>query len=398
LEVDGAQSHLVSPVGAVWRNVSGCFSEKESKEKGGVRRMIYIVGWIASYLTYLLVALMGSHGTRLGRWLLIMPMLIFGAIIVFRNSGTDTQLIYEPILYDMLRGTPGPVAQGWEPGFQLVTKGLLWLTNSEVVSLRLVGVIYVGLLLVFLMRADKVEVAVLFLYYLPLFVYLHGMNTVRVGLAGVLFMLAWQALRRKRASIFWLLALSSMMFHYSMVIPILILIFSEYKLFSWKTFVAMLVIFAVLAAVVVWREDYFLTKLNLYSSFEARSPLSAVSRTALICFLSTVFAIDKVPIFVKVKTFIGLTVVTLMFQALVLVSYAGIRMVDLMTLLAPLLLIRQFDLVGRSPSKLFLWSLGFAGLIGAGFVYRNFATDFDGQVSGTPSPFLPYRTIFDEWP
>jgi len=390
----------VPPVGAVWRNVAGSFSENESKEEGGVRRMIYIVGWIASYSTYLLVALMGSHGTRLGRWLLIMPMLIFGAIIGFRNSGTDTQLIYEPILYNMLRGIPSPVAQGWEPGFQLVTKGLLWLTNSEAVSLRLVGVIYVGLLLVFLMRADKVEVAVLFLYYLPLFVYQHGMNTVRVGLAGALFMLAWQALRRKRASIFWLLALSSTMFHYSMVIPILILIFifSEYKLLSWKTFVAMFAIFAVFSAVVVWREDYFLTKLKLYSSFEAPSSLSAVSRVALICFLSTVFTIDKVPISVRVKTFIGLTVVTLMFQALVLVSYAGTRMVDLMTLLAPLLLIRQFDLVGRSPSKLFLWSLGFAGLIGAGFVYRNFATDFDGQVSGTPSPFLPYRTIFDEWP
>ena len=361
--------------------------------------MIYIAGWAISYFVYLLSALIcRGKVCPLGKGLLAIPILLFGVIIVFRDSGTDTKAIYEPIFYNILAGIESPVVKGWEPGFKLVVRALLWMTNSEVVSLRLVGAIYVGLLLLFLIRADRVEVTVLFLYYLPLFVYMHGMNTVRVGLGGALFLLAWQSLRRKRFAVFWLLAFSSVMFHYSMVIPLLILFVAEYRLLSWKTMVSALAVFVLVATVVIWREDYFLAKLNLYSRYEAPSFFSAMSRTALVCFLWCLFAISKVPISVKVKTFITLTLVTMIFQALVVVSYAGIRMVDLMTLLAPLLLVRQYDLIGRSPAGLFLWGLGFAGLIGAGFVYRNFLTDFDGQVSGTSSPFLPYRTIFDEWP
>jgi hypothetical protein len=37
--------------------------------------------------------------------------------------------------------------------------------------------------------------------------------------------------------------------------------------------------------------------------------------------------------------------------------------------------------------------VSFLGIL---FTYRNFLADYDGQVTGTETPFLPYRTLTNE--
>jgi hypothetical protein len=77
-------------------------------------------------------------------------------------------------------------------------------------------------------------------------------------------------------------------------------------------------------------------------------------------------------------------------------SYAALRLVDLMLFLAPLVLVREYDMLGRSPPRFFRVGLALVSFLGILFTYRNFLADYDGQVTGTETPFLPYRILTNE--
>ncbi|BDG18486.1 hypothetical protein TthSNM11_06890 [Thermus thermophilus] len=86
------------------------------------------------------------------------------------------------------------------------------------------------------------------------------------------------------------------------------------------------------------------------------------------------------------------------FQGLAFVSYAGLRFLDLVAFTTPLVLLREFDHAKKRPGRSFWWGVGVAGIIGAVFFLRNALADYNGQLTGTLTPFLPYRTVFDPWP
>ncbi len=352
--------------------------------------MVYWVGWILNYWALLWYSL----GFR-SRLLLFLPLVYVGIVIVLRDSGTDVR-VYEHVLRGLLHEGSSAWIPGWEPLFFLLAKLGLWVFGSEVEALRFIGGFYVLVLAFFLVRADNRELLIFHLHYLPLFVYSHGMNVVRVGLAAAVFLLAWQSLRRGYKWRFFLLSLASFLFHYSTAVVFLLSYGNEARFKVWRDFLPLLLVFAVVFGSVFAYLDYFEAKLALYSSSEAPSPFSGLVRTGLVVLLWMFFVGGKVPLKVKIKSFTFLVLPTIILQILTFWSYAALRLVDLMLFLAPLVLVREYDMLGRSPPRLFWVGLALVGFLGILFTYRNFLSDYDGQVTGTETPFLPYRIITDE--
>ncbi|GLV47212.1 hypothetical protein TJA_03860 [Thermus sp. LT1-2-5] len=145
------------------------------------------------------------------------------------------------------------------------------------------------------------------------------------------------------------------------------------------------------------RFEYFEAKLSLYSDYETPFSFSGLSRFALVIFLWIAFAMSSVPLAQKVRMFFWVVGPSVVFQVLAMVSYAGLRFLELMTFVAPLVLLREYERWKLAPDRVFIRALIVAGVLGAVAVYRNFLVDYDGQLTGTLTPFLPYRTIFDRW-
>jgi hypothetical protein len=355
--------------------------------------MPYLLGWFANYFSLAIWTL------GLPRWVAFLPTLLFcTAIISIRYSGTDTYGIYELTLDALKEGWKSDLITGWEPGFLLISKLLLSITDSPVLALRFIGIFFVGLLFAFFSRADRNELLYLSLWFFPVLVYQYGMNAVRAGLAMAVLLLAWQASRRGNHRAFLLWGLAALLFHYSALLPFLLLFLSGLSVSRVRTLILLVIALAFAAVLVASRQEYFLAKIALYSDYESPFSFSGLSRLILVTLVWMGVVLSPLGVGPKVRATALFLLPTLLFQGLAFFSYAGLRLLELMSFVAPLMAISEFDRARRPPGRTFWLILGIGGLLGAGFVYRNFLTDYDGQLTGTLTPFLPYRTIFDYRP
>lgn len=349
--------------------------------------MVYITGWFLSYLTLWLRWV----GIR-AKFPALFALLFIGVIITIRNSGTDTHS-YEIWLSSVKSDTN---TLSLEPGFALVAELLLRLTGSEVWALRGIGVLFTLFLIVYWLRSDRYELNLITLYFIPAFVFQYGMNAVRAGLGLTLLLLAWQCLRRNKKRCFLVLALTSITFHYSMILPALLLAVPELKVKTRRQL--LLLSFLILAALALafLQQDYILAKLELYSSSKSPSSASGLSRITMLA--SLLLGLGVLPFKTKLRAWAVIFGLGVFFQGLAFVSYAGLRFLDLVAFTTPLVLLREFDHAKKHPGQSFWWGVGIAGIIGAVFFLRNALADYNGQLTGTLTPFLPYRTVFDPWP
>jgi len=355
--------------------------------------MVYIVGWMLNYITTFL----WSMGFR-KKLVFLIPLFYTGIITLVRYSGTDTYEIYELGFRGIWNAQDNIITEGWEPGFVFLAKTLLLLTSSEVWAVRSIGALFIFLLLFYLLRADRTEVKFLSLYFIPVFIYQYGMNAIRAGLGLVLILLAWQALRRGKWYHFALLGLAGLTFHYSMLLPLTLLLFFELKPKDWRVSLATVLTVSLAAFFLATRREYFLSKLALYLDYDSPTEFSGISRLGIILLMWLFFAASSLHVAAKIRTFVFLVALAFGFQVLASFSYAGLRFLELMAFVVPLVLIREYERAGKVPGKVFWLGLAVTGVLGAAFVYRNFLSDFDGQMTGTLTPFLPYRTIFDYKP
>ncbi len=364
--------------------------------------MVYLVGWALAYLATLIYFV--SSRTR-SRFLFAFPLSYFLVLFVIRNSGTDTHDIYELALRSILLNQPYEYVLGWEPGFVLMSKALLLFTHSEVWAVRAISVVFIFILVVFLLRASYLELKVLWFYFIPAFIYQLGMNTLRVGIAEAIFLLAWQASRRNNKWQFVLLSGATVLFHYSMmfivglfwmleffVLP-LISQRRENKLPRALVFLAL----AFLAAIVFWyRQEYLLAKIDLYSDYQSPAPYSGLAKTSGVALMFLFLLPSRgLPPNLKLVA-LTLVVLTFAFQFFAFYTYAALRFLDLLAFAAPLLLLRLFDSTKILPPPVFWLGILVTGFLLGGLLYRNFLTDYDGQLTGFSTPFLPFRTIFDD--
>lgn len=350
--------------------------------------MVYIAGWLLSYWG----AMLWYMGLR--SKLVFLPALLYVTIvIVIRYSGTDTFGIYEQLLGQLLRGEQSLFLSGWEPAFVAVSEIFLHITQSEVWSVRAIGLLFMATLTLFYMRADKTEQKVFFLYLFPAFVYQLGMNAIRFGLAFAFILLGWQALRRGKFWAYVVLSLTATLFHYSAAVIALLLFLLEINLKRPAVVAGATVFLVGLLLLAVSRQEYLEAKLFLYADYASPSVWSGLSRSFAVTTILFGFIMPFDVRRMKVATL--LLMLTLLGQGLALFSYAGLRILDILAASTPLVLLRWLDRNGLAPSKAFWLGLTLAGIASCFFLYRNFLSDYDGQLTGTLTPFLPYRTVFN---
>lgn len=352
--------------------------------------MVYIAGWLLNYWGLALWYI----GLR-NKVVFLPVLLYFAVVIVIRYSGTDTFGIYEQMLSSLLSGEIEGFLSGWEPGFLLLSELLLAVTHSEVITLRVIGLLFVILLSVAYIRADKEEQKVIFLYLLPVFGYQLGMNAVRFGLAFALLFLGWQQLRRGKFGQFVFYGFLSVLFHYSALLAFFLLLLQDLKLKDYRVLFGLWVVVLGSSFLLVSRQDYFESKLLLYVSYESPSIFSGLSRSFAVGVVLLGFAFSGGILRRKGTLLLGIATLTVAGQVLAMFTYAGLRVLDIVAASVPLMLLRWFDRAGQTPGRAYWLGLALAGMAGCYFAYRNFLSDYDGQLTGTLTPFLPYRTIFN---
>jgi len=79
---------------------------------------------------------------------------------------------------------------------------------------------------------------------------------------------------------------------------------------------------------------------------------------------------------------------TLSFWALAIYSYAGLRLLDLITFVFPLTILSAYQEKGLSFDIIISIAFFAAGILSVAAFYRSILIEFPG-----PTPFLPYKTF-----
>jgi len=344
--------------------------------------MIYIVGHGLIYYSVIIGALTRYQG-RFFAWIAVFAV---GIVPVLRGSvGTDTQA-YEQML---VRLSDLGAWEGREPGFAF----LAWLIGSIPVSpevgVRLIAVLFVLGLLRYLQRADHDEIFFLLTYFMPVFFYQYSMNMIRMGLATVLLLFMVQAFRRDDQRSALIVGGFSLLFHYSALFPFLfvMLFCGKFSISKAKIFVGSTFVLAVSAFLLFYNMEYFLIKIESYKLFESPAWYSGLRIIAVVIVLLVGVCLSKLPRKYKKRLiFLGFFCL-FFFWFLAWISYAGLRLLDLLWLAFPLVIMGLHGQLGIAlngrDKSIFL----FAGVLGAGAIYLGF---MKGAGLG-PSPFLPYH-------
>ena len=344
--------------------------------------MIYLIGWGILYLMFFLTGLAGNR-TRL---FIAISLIVFMVFSVMRGAvGTDTanyELIVEGFSADYVWG-------GMEPGFVLLGKALLSVSDSGVIAVRVLSFLIFAMLFLYLGRADKNERFLLIAYILPTFVYQYSMNGLRIGLAAMLLLLATQNVRQLRYKSGMVLAVSALLFHYSSLVSLLFIWASWSR---WvKTSNVLVVPFVVCALLFLLslNGDYFLAKLLSYQDSESPNPLSGLSKVAVLLLFVAALFFSKLPNAEKTKLIVLGAGFTISFWLVSAVSYAGLRFLDLISFAFPVAILLTYSRFALNFDATMKLAFIVAGILSAASGYRNFVAE-EGV---GPSPFMPYHFI-----
>lgn len=332
----------------------------------------FLVGWVARYR---------------GKALLSAALTPLACTAVLRGSvGTDT-LNYEAMVA-AFRSTAALPAL--EPGFALLLGLAALVFKSDVLAIRFVSLVFVLLLLVFAARADRDELLTLFGYIVPAFFFQYSMNGLRIGLASALFLLAIQCSRRGQRNGFGVLSLSAISFHYSIAVSILVTLAIEKRWLS-RGGIGLLAIAAVVSSAFVYlNQGYFVDKLALYAAFEPPGAWSGASKIAPVAVLLVGVLLSSLPIAERLKLLAVGGGLCASFMAVASFSYAGLRFLDLLAFLVPLMILVKFAQHRMALDGAMRAALLAAGVLaGAGMLLGFASSRGVGE-----APFLPYDVWF----
>jgi hypothetical protein len=322
-------------------------------------------------------------------------LLVLGFIATLRgNVGNDTLMVYEPMARSILAGV---FRQGlMEPGLPLILKSLLLLSISPAIAVRILSIIFTILIFVFIAKADRTEFYYLLTFMFPLF-FTYSMNIIRFGIASALLLLEFQYQRRNKWLGAVIFSVLSLIFHYSMLIPILLLYFFSFRAPSYRLSLYFVVIMVIVAVIVYFSEYYFYAKFTMYVE-ASRLPNITSGISKVLVNLVLIFGVffSRLPATKKRLLIFVIFGLTTIFWVLTQYSYVGLRFLDLIAFSTPLLIIRVYDQSNLKIDSAFKLSLLVCGIIIVVFLYRNFLADYGGIQTATLSPFLPYHTIFQD--
>lgn len=348
--------------------------------------MVYVLAWL--YCFAMLSAVVRWRCRE--RLLCASAVLVMGAVAAFRGAvGTDT-IAYE-VISAAVRNR-GVLAGGVEPAFA----ALLWVIQSFGLSdggaVRAVALLDVLLLLVFVARSTDDERFFLLSAFLPAFFFSYTMNELRIGLASIVFLLACQVLSRagKIDLKSGMLSLASVLMHYSAVLFPLYVFIAFVHRNRWSYILWGGCCFLSVLALIAIRPEYFMMKLNSYSGFRAPYAVSGLAGLTQVGIMLLAIWQSALSIGMKRRLLVLSAVLSLAFFGIVQLSYAGLRLLDLVVFICPLTMLCAHGVEGqRLNSRTRFWMVLF-GLVSVGFVFRRFLV----EPAGSLAPFLPYHSIF----
>jgi hypothetical protein len=360
--------------------------------------LTYIAGILWGYLLFYLWE---KVPRRRGLLLLLFSPLVL--VVVLRYSGTDTYN-YEVALWHTFRtGLPA----GFEAGFDALARSLLGLTGSPVWAVRGVGVLFGFLLALFLSRSDPLERRFFFLIFVPAFFFPYGMNALRAGLALALLLLAWQEMRRGRPVPALGLAALAPLFHTSALVAVGLLAVGELGRWGRRGLLA-LGLLALLGLGLLGIEGKRLVD-KAYSYLgpggDARGSLvltpeaPGASRTLMVVLVLGGLLLTPIPLPKRLLAVALLGGATVLFQgAAYMAGFAGVRLLELAAFATPLVALRLAEGLSERELRGLTLALVLAGGLGGAFNQKNFWEDWGGRQTGTLTPFIPYRTVWNHDP
>jgi hypothetical protein len=361
--------------------------------------LTYIAGILWGYvLFYLWERVPRRRGFLL---LLFSPLVL---VVVLRYSGTDTYGVYEVALWHTFRtGLP----TGFEAGFDALARSLLGLTGSPVWAVRGVGVLFGFLLALFLSRSDPPERRFFFLLYVPAFFFPYGMNALRAGLALALLLLAWQEMRRGRAVPALGLAALAPLFHTSALVAVGLLAVGEFWRWGKRGLLALGLLALLGLSLLALEGDRLVEKVHLYlgpggeeggpSVLTPEAP--GASRTLMVGLVLGGLLLTPIPLPKRLLAVALLGGATVLFQgAAYMAGFAGVRLLELAAFATPLVALRLAEGLSERELRGLTLALVLAGGLGGAFNQKNFWEDWGGRQTGTLTPFIPYRTVWNHDP
>ena len=298
--------------------------------------------------------------------------------------GTDTWA-YHSILRAIALGVQVPL----EPGFVLLAKFFHSISDSVAMAVNLFSFLFFSIIAVYLFRSTRAEAIYLVGYFGPQYFIFYSMNGLRIGLASATFLLALQCWKRNQRLLYISLIGISISFHFTITLAIFVFFFFVKPLRGAKPIVLRIVASIFLLIAVYFLQEYISEQSDIYSDVSRLSVVAGLSFLLKITLL--MFFVWRIPLSkgeLRSKFIISMVILTICF-AIALASYAGLRILDIMTWVIPLLFIYALDerkYFGRN----FAIGLTLVGLVGGLGILRNIS---DSVAVGF-SPFLPYHFIW----
>lgn len=345
----------------------------------------YIIGWLLVYMSLLL----WSAAEYRGRLFIAVTLIYLCVITVIRGDvGTDT-LFYENLLQLRNLGHEGPF---WEVAFWTPLATLARVVDSEQYAIRFVGILFFGILLIYLYRSTEDERFVLVSYVIPVFAYQYGMNALRLGIASIFILIVTQELSRRNSSKMIPLLVLPNFIHITTFLSSVFIVSIIYRGAFLKKMIGVLILLILGGIASIVLEKYFENKLDVYEIQYAPSSASGISKIIVIITLMGGVASGRLPIIIKTNILL-FTAVFSVFAAFVVVhSFAGLRLLDLISFALPVAILCSYKLNLLQFDKNIKTFFVIAGILGSLAVYRNIIL----EPSDSESPFFPYRTFLSE--
>lgn len=341
------------------------------------------------FIQFLLTRGLSAFASKVTGFILIG---IFAALAGIRGMvGTDTWQ-YTHIIKSIGNGAFVPL----EPGFYYLAKIFTSLTDDATLAVNSFSILFFAFAVIYVLRATRTEMIYFFAYFAPQSFIMYSFNGLRVGIATMVFILALQFWRREKRVKSLGLLLFAVSFHYTIILAITIYFLFIEPLRRRRYLLQKLLTLTFIGAMVVLLNDYLLDKKDSYSTFGALSPLAGISYLIKLPLLMTF--IWKLPVprnEIRSKFYLSMGLLgaglLLSFQ-----SYAGLRILNIIDWLVPLLFIYSVK-TGENVGSRFHSGLALVGFVGALGVLRNIAGSTQEAV-GSQSPFLPYHFMWETGP
>lgn len=339
------------------------------------------------FVQYLMIRALPLRESKATGFILIV---IFAAFAGLRGMvGTDTWQ-YTHIVGAIGNGSPVFL----EPGFVFLAKIFTSLTENTTLAVNSFSILFFAFAAIYLVRATRTEAIYLLALFAPQSFIMYSFNGLRIGLASIIFILALQFWRREKKLVVFILIALAVSLQHTILLPIALFFMFIKPIMRRKYLIMRLVIAFFVFGSVAFLNEYIFEKVNSYSNFERFSPLSGLSY--IIKFTVLMPFIWRLPVPKKeIQSKFYLSFVIIIAGLLIATqSYAGLRILNMMMWLVPLLFIYSLE-NGENAGPRFYTGLALTGFVGSLFTLRNIASS-TGNL-GTPSPFLPYHFMWETY-